>query len=103
MERVYQFMPEARDKKIILYAPTFRGRVSRAKAPDMIDFERFAKELSDDYVLISKHHPFCQKLPEIPEPCPLAFDLLHGGQQPQPADRLSHSVRIGHPHAQRIP
>ena len=66
-EKVYQFMPEARDKKIILYAPTFRGRVSRAKAPDMIDFERFAKELSDDYVLISKHHPFCQKLPEIPE------------------------------------
>ena len=66
-EKVYQFMPEARDKKIILYAPTFRGRVSRAKAPDMIDFEHFAKELSDDYVLISKHHPFCQKLPEIPE------------------------------------
>ena len=40
-------MPEAKDKKVILYAPTFRGHVATAKSPDKIDFERFYQELGD--------------------------------------------------------
>ena len=60
-------MPEARGKKVILYAPTFRGHVSSAISPDEIDFYRFAKELSEDYVLVCKHHPFVKNPPEIPE------------------------------------
>lgn len=66
-EKVYSFMPEAKDKKIILYAPTFRGHVATASAPDEIDFERFARELGDEYVMICKHHPFVKTLPEIPD------------------------------------
>mgnify|MGYP004507982319 FL=1 len=66
-EKLYDIMPEAKNKKIILYAPTFRGHVSTACAPDRIDFERFYKELGDEYVLICKHHPFVKTPPVIPE------------------------------------
>ncbi len=66
-EKIYELVPQARDKKIILYAPTFRGHVSSAEAPDEIDFIRFKEELSDQYVLICKHHPFCKELVPIPE------------------------------------
>ncbi len=65
-ERVYKEFPAARDKKVILYAPTFRGRVAFAQAPVMLDFEKMAKALGDEYVLISKHHPFVKELPKIP-------------------------------------
>ena len=44
-EKLYKVMPEARGKKVILYAPTFRGHVASATSPDEIDFYRFAKEL----------------------------------------------------------
>ena len=60
-------MPEAKDKKVILYAPTFRGHVATAKSPDKIDFERFYQELGDEYVIVCKHHPFVKKPPVIPE------------------------------------
>lgn len=66
-EKLYEVMPEAKGKKVILYAPTFRGHVSSATSPDEIDFYRFAKELSEDYVLVCKHHPFVKNPPEIPE------------------------------------
>ena len=68
-EKVYSVMPAARDKKIILYAPTFRGHVSSAKSPDMIDFPAFKKRLGDEYVILCKHHPFVKIPPEIPESC----------------------------------
>lgn len=66
-EKLYEVMPEARGKKVILYAPTFRGHVASATSPDEIDFYRFAKELGDEYVLVCKHHPFVKFPPEIPE------------------------------------
>lgn len=67
--RVEEFFPEAKDKKIILYAPTFRGRVAEAKAPDALDIPQMAEVLSEEYVLLTKHHPFVQKLPQIPDKC----------------------------------
>lgn len=66
-EKLYEVMPEARGKKVILYAPTFRGHVASATSPDEIDFYRFVKELGDEYVLVCKHHPFVKFPPEIPE------------------------------------
>lgn len=66
-EKIYSLMPEARGKKIILYAPTFRGHVSSAEAPDEIDYVRFMEDLSENYVMICKHHPFCKELPVIPD------------------------------------
>lgn len=66
-EKLHQLMPSAKGKKVILYAPTFRGRVKKAKTPEQLDLEAFYAELSDDYVLLFKHHPIVKKLPEVPE------------------------------------
>lgn len=66
-ERLYQKIPQAREKKIILYAPTFRGRIATASSPNVLDIERFAKVLGEDYILICKHHQLVKELPPIPE------------------------------------
>ena len=75
-ETVYSVFPQARTKKIILYAPTFRGRVAKAEAPDRLDIRAMKEALGDEYVLLLKHHPFVKKLPEVPEDCPnFAMDV----------------------------
>ena len=66
-QKLYEIMPEAKGKKVILYAPTFRGHVSTASSPDRIDFERFCRELGNEYVIVCKHHPFVKNPPIIPE------------------------------------
>lgn len=57
----------AKGKRIILYAPTFRGRVASAKTPNKLSMPLMNYVLSRDYVLVTKHHPFVKKRPEIPE------------------------------------
>ena len=66
-QKLYEIMPEAKDKKVILYAPTFQGHVATASSPDRIDFERFCRELGNEYVIVCKHHPFVKNPPIIPE------------------------------------
>lgn len=65
-QRVYDAFLNAKDKKVILYAPTFRGTVRKAQT-GMVDLEKFYQELSDDYVLIIKHHPYVKNPPLIDE------------------------------------
>ena len=60
-------IPEAEGKRVLLYAPTFRGNVSEAVAPDALDLEEMAEELGDQYLLLIKHHPVIRKRPEIPD------------------------------------
>ncbi len=66
-EKLYKEFPQARDKKVILYAPTFRGRVAKAKTPDKLDIELLGDKFKKEYVLVLKHHPFVKKRPQIPE------------------------------------
>lgn len=66
-EHLYEQFPAARGKKVILYAPTFRGRVVSARAPEGFDLRTFYRDLGDGYVVVTKHHPFIHNLPEIPE------------------------------------
>ena len=66
-QKLYEIMPEAKNKKVILYAPTFRGHVATASSPNRIDWERFCRELGNEYVIVCKHHPFVKKPPIIPE------------------------------------
>ncbi len=68
-EHFYKLMPQAKGKKVISYAPTFRGRSAKALTPDMLDVKKFKKELSDEYVLIFKHHPITHNRPVIPMEC----------------------------------
>ncbi len=61
------YMPSAKGKKVILFAPTFRGRVAKATTATAFSVEQFCEALSDDYVLVLKHHPYIKKPPLIPE------------------------------------
>lgn len=64
-EKVHQIIPQSRDKKIILYAPTFRGRVAFAESPDKMDLGAMKAALGDEYVMLMKHHPFVKERPKI--------------------------------------
>lgn len=64
-EKLYKVFPQAQGKKVILYAPTFRGRVAKAKTPDMLNVDMFYEHLGDEYVLLFKHHPLVKDPPAI--------------------------------------
>ena len=62
----YPFM---QDKKLVLFAPTFRGD-TRAKAhypKEFLDLEHFLSALPQEYVVGIKLHPFITERMEIPE------------------------------------
>lgn len=71
-EHLYQCCPWTRGKKIILYAPTFRGRVAIAQTPDYtvhFDLAKLEKKLGGEYAVLVNRHPLIKKeyLPEWPE------------------------------------
>lgn len=47
-------------KKIVLYAPTFRGNIKDAKAP-AFDYDLFYEKFHKDYILLIKQHPFVKQ------------------------------------------
>lgn len=53
----YSCYPEARGKKVILWAPTFRGNAGDPYQIGVEEIERLEKELGEDYILIRKVHP----------------------------------------------
>ena len=68
-KHLLQVFPEAEGKKIILYAPTFRGHVADAETPDKLNLPRFAKALGEECVFLFKLHPFIRKRTDIPKEC----------------------------------
>jgi len=66
-QTLYEIVPEAKGKKIILYAPTFRGRVAKATTSRMLDIKMFYENFKDEYFLLFKHHPHAKKRPIVPE------------------------------------
>ena len=65
-------------KRILLYAPTFRGTVGRAAAPDALDIPMMKRALGKEYILLINHHPFikAKDRPKIPPSCrEFAFDM----------------------------
>lgn len=76
--------PHVGDRKVVLYAPTFRGRVNGAKGPDAMDVPMMRRALGDGYALIVKHHPFVKSPPAIPEDC-RGFAALAGPSDPTDA------------------
>lgn len=54
-----KLIPSIGNRKIILYAPTFRGNnPSEAYNENRLDFEKLCSALSGEYVLLLKLHPF---------------------------------------------
>lgn len=61
--------PQLQDKKLILFAPTFRGD-TRAKAhypKEFLDLEQLINSLPEDHILGLKLHPFINECFEIPQ------------------------------------
>lgn len=79
-KKLYKKIPQAEGKKVILYAPTFRGDVATCKSPDVLDVKAFAEAFSDQYILIFKHHQSVKEVPMIPEEYEntFAFDMTRG-------------------------
>ena len=61
LEKLLRFFPEAEGKKILLYAPTFRGKPSDAKAPDGLDVHQMEEAFGRDCVLVIKQHPYIRR------------------------------------------
>ena len=75
-DKLYEAVPQAKGKKVILYAPTFRGRVASARTPNKFNLGMFEDHFGDDYVVLFKHHPFVKKPPVIAEEfANFAFDV----------------------------
>lgn len=74
-ERFYGMYPEARGKKIVLWAPTFRGNASVPEIIDMSFLERLRQELGEEWMLLVKLHPHLRKHLGI-EDCPIPTEQL---------------------------
>ena len=47
------------DRKVVLYAPTFRGpRGTNARSPQDLDLARLGQALGEDHVLLHRRHPY---------------------------------------------
>lgn len=68
-EQFYSNYPQLKNKKILLFAPTFRGKgkLTGFYPVDKFDVVRLYEELNKEYAIIIKHHPFVQDRNEIPD------------------------------------
>lgn len=65
-EELYNKYPSLKDKKVILFAPTFRGNGQKTAYYnfDWFDLNKFKEEFKNDYVCIFKLHPFIKNVPD---------------------------------------
>ena len=59
---IYDAHPGLKGKKVILFAPTFRGngKISAFYDEKRFDPNQIARDLPEEYVIIIKHHPFVE-------------------------------------------
>ena len=75
-DEAIRVVPTIADKNVLLYAPTFRGHVKQATAPEFLNMEELHERLGDDWVLLVKQHPHVKDRPPIPASCVgFAFDV----------------------------
>ena len=63
-EIFYKEYPEAAGKKIVLWAPTFRGNPSEPKVAGAESIAYMEKELGESYFVIKRLHPNMMNVPE---------------------------------------
>ncbi len=68
-DKFYNAHPEFIGKKIVLFAPTFRGMVKETAfyPTEMFNLDEVCAQLPDEYVFIVKHHPFVKDVQPVPE------------------------------------
>lgn len=74
--RFVQEHPQAVGKRVILWAPTFRGSAGDPKLAGAQTIEQLRRDLPDDYYLIVKLHPHAQKSVAVPDSQMLTEELL---------------------------
>lgn len=69
VEEFYQKYPQLKGKKIMLFAPTFRGNGQRTAyyPTSRLDLGKMYEQLDGEYAILVKLHPFCPEKFEIPE------------------------------------
>ncbi|MEA3320554.1 MAG: CDP-glycerol glycerophosphotransferase family protein [Bacillota bacterium] len=67
-KELYELLPIDKSKKVILFAPTFRGNGQNSSFYPMenLDMNLLFNKLSEDYIFIIKLHPFIKKKVQIP-------------------------------------
>ena len=76
--KLYKKYPVLKEKKVILFAPTFRGNGQKSAHYnfDWIDLKKFSDTFNKDYVCIFKLHPFIKNKPNYDiENDPFYIDL----------------------------
>lgn len=65
-EKLYQKYPQLKHKKVILFAPTFRGNGQGTAYYDFswLDFKTLEKNFQKNYICIIKLHPFIKNRPD---------------------------------------
>ena len=65
--KIKEKYPLLKNKKVIMFAPTFRGNGQQTAYYDFdkLDIDLLYRNLSDEYVIIMKLHPFVKNVPEI--------------------------------------
>lgn len=53
----YEKYPACKNKKLILYAPTFRGNIIDGLSITSFDFEKVENALPEEYIILYKFHP----------------------------------------------
>ena len=62
IQRIYRAYPQLKDKKIILYAPTFRGATRATMHTEIpFDLNQVVESLDDNTLLVLKMHPFISR------------------------------------------
>ncbi len=75
-QNLLRLVPQSAGKRVLLYAPTFRGEIMDAYSPDVLDLEALRAALGNEWVLLCKHHPHVKRRPAIPQSCrDFAFDV----------------------------
>ncbi len=67
INEIYSKYPILKDKKVIMFAPTFRGNGQKTAHYDFenLNIDELYKNLSQEYVIIMKLHPFISNIPNI--------------------------------------
>lgn len=75
--RLYENYPSLKKKKVVLFAPTFRGAGQKSAHYnfDWINFQAIEEALGDEYVFIIKLHPFIKNLDSVPEDNHIFLDM----------------------------
>ncbi len=78
-KKLVEKFPLTGNRKIILYAPTFRGNnLASSYAENKLDIEKMRAALSEEYALVIKLHPLTAKAFSISESDDFVFNASNG-------------------------